>query len=449
MNQPKQEHKTSVIFFPLTIRGLIIISLAIYFLAGPVRLHSDIIAAGFSVCTLASLALFLGLAFLLRRRLQKSLAIELSVNTEDDQTVPNNVNFAGDPITLVAKISGISISPFFELRLRFIFKQDINTETHSLGPSCPKQTFISESIIFPHRGNWAMAGISLQLLDRLGFTKIRLPFWILQHEIKVDPKPFHCPRWPIAASTIRVDDQISHPVERKGDLYDLKQYHPSDGARKIVWKLFAKSGQLFSRYPEPAFSPEGKVAFLCLAKKTDDKLASETVAYLMELEKLDIEIIFTTLSPIIALAKSVETAKNLLIAEAWNSEATNSSDVKKLLEALVSEVQGKNNHSLLQSLILGVSEDSLIDPSYRNLVESSQLFLSQNGIRSTIFMSSCPDGILKNPGITHRSHFFDFLSAIKRLFLNYPESEKRKVSLDQAKVFISTLNPNSSDLVWS
>ena len=435
------------IYCPLTFRGLTLLALAIYFLIGPVRLKSDIIAAGFSVCTLASLGLFIGLALLSRRRLKKSIKIVLSAQSESDPSITEIKNLAGEDIAIVSKVSGITVSPFFELRFQYRIKQDgINTNIHSLKPSCPQETFIIEAVVFPHRGKWEIEGVSLELVDRLGFTKIPLPFWRLNHIVNVEPKPFHCPRWPVLASTIRVDDQVNHPVERKGDLYDLKQYHPADGARKIVWKLFAKSGQLFSRYPEPAYSPEGKVAFFCLAKKTDDKLASETIAYLEELENIDIEILFVALTSNPAIATSVDSAKEILIEESWNSELANTESAKNSINALISEAQGNNHERIVQSVILAISEQSLQNQEYRNMLADCQSSLAQSGIRSSIFMSSSlSSGSVYNGNRNESS----FSRGIKKFLIENSKQEEVGINPKDTQAFIASIDPTTSDLSWS
>lgn len=397
--------------------------------------------------------LFLGLALLSRRHLRKSLIVALSSRADSgssyskDPGLDEQKNEALQPTAILTKISGISVPPFFELRLSYIFAQPgVKSKTHSLDSSCPSEKFVLETIKFPHRGKWLLKGLSFTLVDLLGITSTSLPFWHLNHEIEIGPRPFHCPRWPILASTIRVDDQINHPVERRGDMYDLKQYHPADGARKIVWKLFAKSGQLFSRYAEPAYSPEGKVALICLARKLDDKLASETAAYLEELENIDIEILVATLSQKPRIAFNLVQAKNLLVEDAWDSEESDSQHANRSINKLILEAHGQNNERNIQTVILAVSEESLKDPAYRKIVTACQTKLLQSGIRPSIFISSS----LSVSYVKKRSNSEAALVSIVKNLLTENERDLSKIrGSSEATSFIKSLNNTNSDLAWS
>ena len=64
--------------------------------------------------------------------------------------------------------------------------------------------------------------------------------------------------------------------------------------KRILWKTYAKSGQLVVRRPEPAVIPEGEVAVYLVAGADEDHVAGALLGYLNQLEESRVVVLFGT-----------------------------------------------------------------------------------------------------------------------------------------------------------
>lgn len=77
-------------------------------------------------------------------------------------------------------------------------------------------------------------------------------------------------------------DLITHPLgAAKGDLVDQRPYTRSDPARLILWKVYARSRELFVRTPEPSRSPENR-PLTYLVAGAEDRAAAATARLLVD-----------------------------------------------------------------------------------------------------------------------------------------------------------------------
>ena len=63
---------------------------------------------------------------------------------------------------------------------------------------------------------------------------------------------------------------------------------------RILWKTYAKTGELIVRRPEPAIVPEGEIAIYLIAAKEDDHVAGALQTYLKEVQEKQIKVLFGT-----------------------------------------------------------------------------------------------------------------------------------------------------------
>lgn len=272
----------------LTVRGALLFVLGLaalkYFALGERDLVVALLAgsAVFVLCVAALMNLFLRLQ--LKRRI-KPEAIFDRVDAVSKTSVG-----AG----LLLKAS--AVPPFFVLEVRRRFKQKgvispvhflKGLERHSGGRR------ISDEVSFPHRGVWTMDGLSFVLRDIFGLTALGWEIG-LDEKIDVSPQTIAVQPVPVVASSSRSGDLVNQSSERAGDLYDIKAYDPSDGIKKILWKTYAKSGELMVRRPEPAVTPEGELAVYLVAGRHDDYVAGAFLDYLRQLEEQEIRVIFGT-----------------------------------------------------------------------------------------------------------------------------------------------------------
>jgi hypothetical protein len=241
----------------------------------------------------------------------------------------------------------VRILPLFELQLKVEFEhEELGTCVHRIKGSARQGCFLNEQLSFPHRGLWGVRRVSLCLTDQFATTCF---MWDLEGPLVQQPITVHPPLTaeeglPVLSSCQRSGDTVIDVHDRRGEHFDLKQYHPSDGMRKIVWKIYAKSGKLVSRHPEPSMTPEGQVAAFCLAGLEDDAVCSSLLAYLRRLETLELEIFFGCEGmPAGQLARTAQAARQLLIASVWQTASSTKAslvcDLENFLAALGRSLQ--------------------------------------------------------------------------------------------------------------
>jgi hypothetical protein len=140
---------------------------------------------------------------------------------------------------------------------------------------------------------------------------------------------------------------------RNGDPYDIKPYHPSDGIKKIVWKAYAKRGELLSRHPEASMTPEGHVVIAVLAETSDDEICSQALAYIRTLDEMSLELLVGCLGrgsqP---LARDQRSTETLLIESAWHSSPLTTERLQQELSAILNDCKALSHDLIVSKLLL-------------------------------------------------------------------------------------------------
>lgn len=321
---------------PLSWQGLLLSFLLIYFLALPINSGNDVILTVVTFCIIPLLCLTLAATIFLRRRLIQHLTFKLNIAGRPEAKEPLVSQI---PLNLIATVNNCRLFPFFSLELRLEWNSSITHDTTFAISSAWESRLLAanQTITFPHRGRWQIERASALLRGPLRLTRVswQLPlpddhFW----EIGVAVPESQ--RLPIITSSSQPGDAFVDVNNRKGDYYDLKPYHSSDGLNRIVWKIYAKSGQLISRKPEPASDPEGRMLLFLWAQAEHDELAGICLRYLLAAS--DSEIAFTfgchgmnNRVP----AETYQQARSMIIDSVWNTELINPADsLQSFLEAL-------------------------------------------------------------------------------------------------------------------
>lgn len=280
----------------LTSRGLLVLMFLCYLIASPILKETDIIAAVifYSICAIIT-AFFL---VCLYNGITSRKSLKLKIYPPSDNALfeahQGGVT-SGNDCTLVVKTSPVSVFPGFDLRIQIEFEYGLKPFMHLLSGTSTEERILIQNINFPHRGNWKVRMAKCSLSDRLGLTNYN---WDINEEdfatsIKVAPPIDHDSTLPTISSSNRSGDSMPDAREKNGDPYDLKPYDPSDGVKKILWKVYAKSGELITRHPEASMTPEGQTVIFCVANYKDDAVCSAALAYVKALEKINIEIFFS------------------------------------------------------------------------------------------------------------------------------------------------------------
>lgn len=125
-----------------------------------------------------------------------------------------------------------------------------------------------EWVTFHRRGEWTEILRVFYIEDPFGFTRVSFQ---AKHpcQIRVAPNVGKL------SSTIMIQGfqsggDFSHPEgEPIGDRIDIRNYSPGDPVRYILWKVYARTGQLVVRQPERAFQPANRLSAYLISHESD------------------------------------------------------------------------------------------------------------------------------------------------------------------------------------
>lgn len=372
---------------PLTFRGVLVVGFGTL----AVRLFAiaefDLVADVLGKSLLALCVLTVLFAFFFRLRLGSRIRVEPRFDSE--QAISKRPVAAG----LILEQSGIP--PYFSVRVQRRFLQPgVGSPVHVVRGAAPEdgKRYLLDTILFPHRGLWELESIDFQLSDTLGLSRFT---WRAPNtagiEVRAETIPIH--PLPVVASSSRAGDELSQSRERSGDLFDIKAYDPSDGVKRILWKTFAKSGQLVVRRPEPAVIPEGELALYLVAGPDDDYVAGALQDYLRQLEQNQIVVLFGTdgmhepkadlAGGILSSREDIQRAVNRCV---WSRESGTGRDFGSFLSAL------QASDRMLRHVVVFAPESGEWLPPMLGLASSSSVKLSV----AVVPESLAPDSITGN-----------------------------------------------------
>lgn len=313
---------------------------------------ADLVASIFGISLLLLLSIFIVLvtlnAYVMRRRLK----FETLSGQSQTHLLLSNV-----PLKFVTNFDAVSLWPGVVLQVKIVFTPGVLTALHSISGFSRRPRQLSEDIIFPHRGIWSTKHVEVSFRDFFGFCEI---CWKLPHSqaYRIEPALQSSDHLPIITSSSRPGDLHWDYEKRTGDPFELKPYNPADGVRKIVWKVYARSGELISRHPEAAMNPEGQVLIFCLAKKADDLICGLALDYIRKLEDSDLSVFLGTCAKKgTPVARNFDAAKELLIQTAWEAEQSTTESVLQSLEDLLTQVGSLAQDARIDRLLIFVSEN--------------------------------------------------------------------------------------------
>jgi hypothetical protein len=270
-------------FFPLTIRGILALAISYFCLFFLAKEYSDLIASILGISLLVLVLLTTILLLVSTPFLKKKISLTNHDSTQ--KLFSRTTNCCG------FSISRLRILPFFYLSIkRNILNKEILHQKHILTGITTNQgktSIITDSIWYPHRGLFEMKGYTIEYGDIFGLTK-RIWFSGSEATHEVAPPPVSISPLPIMAASAQIGDTETAQHTRSGDLFDIRSYQPGDSLKRILWKVYARSGDLVVREPEPAIIPEGEVAIYVLAQKREDLVASSALSYLQILDRQNI-----------------------------------------------------------------------------------------------------------------------------------------------------------------
>lgn len=343
-------------------RCIAILLVMLLLILGPASYRADIVAAALAWGSIALIALTAAFVAIYGRILRRKLSFALAYDqiTLTDPSTDSRIT-SGEPVIISLKSSGFSIPPFFRLGLKLKFEHRLPVVQHVLLGRHPAGLNLNEKISFPHRGDWQLTSLDLTFSDYTGLVKYgwkstlqSLPLY------RVHPPPVISDNWPIISSAQRSGDAEVDLHNRQGDPYDLKRYHPSDGIKKIVWKVYAKSGELIARHPEASMTPEGQILIYALLREQDDHLCGQLFEYCKRLEDNKLQLYLGCLGMGTEdIASSLQDIEELLITSAWKSAKISSSDIISELRHVLQQQQELAPQSAIERVVLPLSYQSV------------------------------------------------------------------------------------------
>ena len=359
-------------------RGYILMGFVIYLFLGPVSFDTDIvssyIAYGLFGTLVAALIISIGFGAYLRGSLKATLYL------------PDGELTSGTEQIVVLKTSRIRVPALFLLDVEFLLDQPgAELPVFRVTGSGLSERNITATTKFPHRGVWKVDSVRFSFGDQAGICRFR---WTVPQDAQVSVSPPTV--WngvlPVMSSSQRPGDAVTDVNNRHGDHFDIKQYHPTDGVRKILWKVFAKRGELLSRHPEPSMTPEGQVILFALAERIEDEVCTRFLTYIDQLEELNLTLVIGCQG--MGHRDSVsdkESAQNLVIETAWQSSLNTVTETQDEVLRLVSACKLRNPDIRIDRVILFAS------PSNPRLAELSAALgeaLERDSIAPVFFLSA-------------------------------------------------------------
>jgi hypothetical protein len=291
----------------------------------------------------------------------------------------------------ILNLSGLPLLPgtFLDCSLAFAH-QGATPIVVRLSGSWKAERRVPIELSFPHRGAWDIQGIDCALGDQSGCILLqwRIP---MQSSMIVAPRIPRNSTLPLISSTQRPGDLSPDTVNRLGDPFDIKPYHPSDGVKKIVWKAFAKSGELLARHPEPSMTPEGFVAICVLARPEDDDLCGKALSYIASLKELTLDLLVGCQGHAgRTLGHDFETSKNLLIDSTWDAARTSTNALVHDLEALIEGCSASASQITLRKMVVFCSGARLANAREAETVVQLAAWLDTHDIEPVFFLTQPP-----------------------------------------------------------
>lgn len=129
------------------------------------------------------------------------------------------------------------------------------------------------------RGVWSTVQRTIQVGDAFGICTIR--FTSTQPStVKVLPE-FFTPTLPSVLQGLQGGGDQAHPYGiPTGDRIDIRNYAQGDPVRYILWKVYARTGQLVVRTPEKSFEPVQRLLAYLIVHPSDGSAAAFSTSIL-------------------------------------------------------------------------------------------------------------------------------------------------------------------------
>jgi hypothetical protein len=355
----------------------------VYLFLGPIPASSDIVSASLAYGLLAVMLLALTAVATQGLLLHRVCSVSVSA--------PEKPATSREKVRIVIHTNEIRVFPLLSLTITIDF------EKPGLAPSIiridgrgksARHLFVD--VTFPHRGMWRASHVECTVSDITGLFRYR---WNspLDVSILVTPPSANDSHLPILSSSQRPGDLVVDTLNRQGDPFDIKPYHPTDGVKRIIWKAFAKRGELLSRHPEASMTPEGYVVIYTLARPSDDELCSRALAYIRMLCDLNLDIVMGCEGQNSrSTALSAESAESLLVDSVW--DAATSPDLKIDAGRLLEFCSARAGNTRLEKIIIFCAAERFSDGEEESRIRSLASWFADQSLSPVFCFLPYPNG---------------------------------------------------------
>ena len=134
-----------------------------------------------------------------------------------------------------------------------------------------------ERVLFVRRGSWSSITRQFWISDPFGIFRIRFVHQSARELlVKANPGRLEAP---VFALGMQDGGEVPHPMGKPfGDRVDIRNYAPGDPVRYIIWKIYARTGELVVRKPEKALQPADRVLAYLISHPKDSACAGAAQA---------------------------------------------------------------------------------------------------------------------------------------------------------------------------
>jgi hypothetical protein len=376
----------------LTSRSAVILLALVYLFLGPIQVNNDIVSASLAYGLLIVVTLVAVLVITQGALIRKRVRVEVRP--------PEAGLVSGDVVRIVLSTTPVRILPFTYLDMTLDFEQPgLEPATLRLTGFRLDERRAFIDLTFPHRGSWNVRGVRLEVGDVAKLSRLS---WYLP--LGASPRVYapviQDNSLPILSSSQRPGELVIDTLNRQGDPFDIKVYHPADGVKRIVWKAFAKRGELLSRHPEASMTPEGYVVVMVLARPQDDAVCSRVDAYVTNLEELKLDLALGCEGQgTHAFATTADSTRELLVDSVWDASHSDLSTLQRDATALLDFCTKAVPSVRIAKIVLFCSGERLADPVQQDLLRSFGSWLSERGV-APVFCVNAYAGALSSAKAT-------------------------------------------------
>jgi hypothetical protein len=349
-------------------------------------------------------------------------------------TASNEAVYAGTHTRLVVTLNQLRVVPGTTLvvDLEFDHPLPVRAQVRVSGSTLSERRIPLE-LTFPHRAHWGIKKIRCEVRDYAGLAVFA---WEIagRDTVTVAPPQALDVSLPILSSTQRPGDTLVDTTHKQGDPFDIKQYHPSDGMKKILWKAFAKRGELLARHPEASMTPEGYVVIFVAARTTDDTTAARAAAYVRTLSDLRLDVIvgcegIRGRSP----ATDPSSTEGLLIDTAWDARSTNIESLTHDATELLDYCADHGVNVTVKRIVVFCSGERAADAAEAEKLTALAEWFAQRGVEPVFCIDSPPLFNATARLAAARSP----IQRVTNLFLLHDVRDSRSFSVDTYRGFLA------------